>query len=262
MYPQLLHIYGPLYINTYGTFIALAVIIFAYFAQRALAARKLMSEDMFVSLVWIGIVGGVCGGRLLYIISQPDQFSSPTEWFSVWHGGLSVLGAIITVLLQTAIVLRLHHIPMLPVFDCVAPYVALMHSIARIGCFFAGCCYGTITTVPWAITYRAIETSAPLCVPLHPTQLYSSLFLFCIFLLLRYVLQKKLLIPGQMACAYLMLMSIERFGMDFVRADTVYGTTWPLTVIAVHQLLALVILCAAACFYVYQTIRYTSHERI
>lgn len=262
MYPRLFHIYGPLSINTYGTCIALAILIFTYFAKKELTARKLMSEDLFTTLVLFGIISGVAGGRLLYIISQPDQFDSWTEWFLLWHGGLSVLGAIIAVFVQTAVILRSHRIPMLPIFDCVAPYVALMQSIARIGCFFAGCCYGIAAHVPWSIVYRSSETTAPLHVPLHPTQLYSSLALFSIFIILQYVLKPRLTIAGQMMCAYLILMSVERFCMDFLRADTVHGTIWPMTVLSVHQLIALMICSSASLLYVYQTVRYRTHERI
>jgi phosphatidylglycerol:prolipoprotein diacylglycerol transferase len=256
MYPHLLHIYGPLYVNTYGAFIACAVLVFSYFAQRAVIQRKLMSESLFATLVSLGIVTGVIGGRVLYIMSQPDQFSSWEEWFLLWHGGLSVLGAISAVFIQSALIMRLNNVSMLLVFDTVAPYVALMQSIARIGCFFAGCCYGTVTTVPWAIIYTQQISTAPVCQPLHPTQLYSAIILFLIFIALRYALRSKLTIPGQMTAAYLMMMSVERFSMDFVRADLVYGSWWPATVLSVHQLIALGIFVSAAIFYGYQTMRY------
>ncbi len=74
--------------------------------------------------------------------------------------------------------------------DIVAIYAPLLQSIARIGCLFAGCCHGIATTVPWAISYNDPTSFAPLGIPLHPTQIYSSLLLFGIFLILRFVATK------------------------------------------------------------------------
>ena len=58
------------------------------------------------------------------------------------------------------------------------PGIALGHVIGRLGCFFAGCCYGRPTDVPWAVTftnrYAAHNVGTPLNVPLHPTQLYEA----------------------------------------------------------------------------------------
>ena len=60
----------------------------------------------------------------------------------------------------------------------IAPGIALGHVVGRLGCFLAGCCYGTETTVPWGVVFTnplALENvGTPLDVPLHPTQLYEA----------------------------------------------------------------------------------------
>ena len=63
--------------------------------------------------------------------------------------------------------------------DWVAPYLALGHSIGRIGCFLVGDCYGKACDLPWAMSFP--NGIPPTLEHVHPTQLYESLFGFLIF---------------------------------------------------------------------------------
>ena len=87
------------------------------------------------------------------------------------------------------------------------------------------------------------DSLAPLFVSLHPTQLYSSLLLFLIFLFLYYqktVLEKS---PGSSLSLYLLLISSERFIVDFWRGDRAIVL---LDVISVYQCVAgALFVCAA-----------------
>src|SRR5688572_31370960 len=61
--------------------------------------------------------------------------------------------------------------------DVFAPGLALGHAIGRLGCFAAGCCWGSECDLPWAVTFRNPDanelTGVPLGIPLHPSQLYE-----------------------------------------------------------------------------------------
>ena len=116
------------------------------------------------------------------------------------------------------------NVSIIPFFDLVAIFAPLLQSISRIGCFFAGCCYGIPTTSPWGISYSDTNTVAPLHLTLHPTQLYSSLALLGIFLFMYFILQHTLKKTGQLFAAYLILASTERFIIDLWRADRVLVT--------------------------------------
>jgi prolipoprotein diacylglyceryltransferase len=87
-------------------------------------------------------------------------------------------------------------LPMLPVYSLGAIYAPLIHGIARIGCFLIGCCHGCPTNAAWGITYTDPLSHAPLNIPLHPTQLYSSLFYFALFFLLRYCIAPRTKLYG------------------------------------------------------------------
>src|SRR5262249_41382661 len=115
---------------------------------------------------------------------------------------------------------RRHKLPPLGTADVFAPGIALGHSIGRLGCFSAGCCWGVSTHLPWAVTFRNPEASrlvgVPLGIPLHPTQLYESLAELLIFVVL-YRRIRKPHAPGAIISLYLMLYSTARFVVEFVR---------------------------------------------
>ena len=74
--------------------------------------------------------------------------------------------------------MRRKRLPGLAVMDVFAPAIALGHAIGRVGCFAAGCCWGAVCRLPWAVTFRNPEAhrlvGVPLGIPLHPTQLYEA----------------------------------------------------------------------------------------
>jgi phosphatidylglycerol---prolipoprotein diacylglyceryl transferase len=176
MYPKLLHIYGPLYLQSYGLCIALGLTVFAWLLYRDKRRRQIMNDDQFHTLILIGAISGIVGGRILYFMTEVPihQFY---QFFEFWQGGFAVLGSVLGVLLVIPWCLKKYNLPGLPLLDRVALYGPLLQGISRIGCFLAGCCYGKQTLLPWAITYSNPECMAPLGIALHPTQLYSALFL-------------------------------------------------------------------------------------
>lgn len=260
--PQpLLHIYGPLVIQPFGLMIVIGLIVFDWLFLRHPKRAAIVSQDQFTTALIIGITTGLAGGRILYLITTDNQIDSFYDGIALWDGGLSILGCVIAILCTIPLYLYHAHIPILPFLDLVALHAPLLQSISRLGCFFAGCCYGKATTAWWSVTYTNATTLAPFCTPLHPTQLYSSALLLFIFLLLYLVVQRYTYKDGQLLAAYLFLISIERFTVDFLRADQEYITVapWNMTCIklfSIHQWIALFLACGALIFLcktVYQT---------
>lgn len=244
MYPKILHIYGPLYLQSYGLCIALGVAIFGWLLFKDNRRCKIMSDDQFHWLIMIGIISGVLGGRLLYCITERNL--NFLEFFQFWYGGFAVLGSLLGVLLVVPVVLKKHNLPVLPLLDRVAVYAPLLQSISRVGCFLAGCCYGKATMVAWAVTYTNHDCMAPVGVALHPTQLYSALILACVFGIL-YTIQRWAKKDGELLMVYLILMGFERFIVDFFRDDQTYFSK-KLAFFSDHQYIALMIMIGAALF--------------
>lgn len=223
MYPILLHIYGPFNINSFSIAIAIALFVALIFSRKKALKKNLISEHDFTNGFVESALIGIFGGRLLHILSEWKNYLSLLDMISIWNGGMSVLGSFIGVIAYASWYVRQRGIPILPLFDCVALYAPLAHSIARFGCFLAGCCYGIPTSLWWGVTYTNPEVVAPLHIQLHPTQLYSSLSLMAIFLILR-KLEKRCVNPGELTMLYLILASIERLSIDFLRGDRVINS--------------------------------------
>ncbi|MFA6534882.1 MAG: prolipoprotein diacylglyceryl transferase family protein [Candidatus Babeliales bacterium] len=220
MYPRLLHIYGPLWVQSYGVMIVLGFLLFLFLAYNDSRRARLIDSDTFFNVIFVGLVSAVVGGRLLFMITEWSSFSNPwLEMFCVWKGGFVVLGSIIGVITAVPIYLKMHSVKVLRFLDIVALYGPLMQSVARIGCLLAGCCYGAqVHGFIFSIIFNDPVGLAPTGVALHPTQIYMSLLSLSIFVIL-FTLKRSLQKPGQTIFLYLVLESIARIGVDFWRGD-------------------------------------------
>lgn len=222
MFPRIMHIYGPLSINSYGLMIAIGFLLFIYLTYKHPKRSRLISSDVFFNMMFVGLIAGIVGGRLFFVFSEWETFSDNwLEVFYPWIGGFGVLGSIIGILLVVSLYLKWNKVKILPVLDLAAIYVPLMQSIARIGCFLAGCCYGNVASPKFwgAITFTNPQGLAPLNIPLHPTQIYSSLASILIFLIVYFKAKYFSFKKGQILFTYLFLESLARFTVDFWRGD-------------------------------------------
>lgn len=233
MHRTLIHLYGPFAINSFGLLIVVGLVVFSALVLSDPRRAKIISTDCYFNGLALAIFAGLVGGRSLYILTNWQSFSSWIQMLAIWHGGFSLLGALIACTLTLPAYLKKHSINIIAVFDLVATYAPLLQSISRIGCFFAGCCFG----IPTTYNFSTIILGCPIGLnnKLHPTQLYSSLALLSIFLLFYFILQKYLNKPGQLTCAYLFFMGLERFIIDFWRGDRELLPVIP--IVSVAQLL-------------------------
>lgn len=243
MNPVLAPIYGPIAIHIYGLCIAIGGLIAFYLLCHDQKIKSFASESTIVALFQIVTISGFLGGRIGYILSQPESFDD--IWFIVkfWEPGLSVLGALIGVVIALSSYVWLNKIPWLLLLDRVALYIPIAQGFGRLGCFFTGCCHGIVTTGWYSVTYTHPNNLAPLHCALHPAQLYSSIILFSIFVVLYFYVQPRFKTAGMITCSYILLSSLERFLIDFIRGDRILLTDqqW-LSLLSVHQWLALAII--------------------
>ena len=97
-------------------------------------------------------------------------------------------------------------------FDIAAIGFSLGHAVARMGCFFAGCCYGRECDLPWAVQFPKLSN------PVHPTQLYEAglnTVNFGILLLL----YRRRSFKGQTSALYFINYGIIRFVVEYFRSD-------------------------------------------
>lgn len=248
--PHLLHLYGPLWINSYGLMIVLGLVVFMWLSFRNPLRIKYIPENVYSNALLIGIVSGVVGGRLLYGITEyPWQTESLWPLLYPWEPGLSLLGAVIAIPLSVGSYLLYHRISALLFLDIAALYAPLLQAIARFGCLFAGCCYGLPAhgTHWWTVIYTDADSLAPFNIPLHPTQLYSALASFCIFIILHIFSRRFLQTRGMTFGWYLILEGGARYLVDLWRAKTAQETlsivSWGPISFTYYQALALTVSC-------------------
>jgi len=217
MYPVLFK-FGPLTIHTYGFCIAIGFVAALMYVSRTAKQRQINSE-IIIDLCFYALVFGMIGGRILYVILEWDSFENNLlEIFKIWNGGLVFYGGFIVALIFSWRYMKIKQLPVMQTLDILAPAVALAHGFGRIGCFFAGCCYGSHCELPWAVTFTHPLTLARPGIPLHPTQLYSSAMNFFIFGILFYFYKRN---PkaGSIAIAYLLIYGIGRICIELFRGD-------------------------------------------
>ena len=209
MHPILFQI-GPVTVYSYGVTIALAVVICAWGLNKDTKVYKISSEVVYDLMFWT-VAWGILGARIFYISLTWDYFKTNLlEIIMLQHGGLAWQGGLLGGLLAAVWFVRSKKLPLRFFLDLVAPYIALGQSIGRTGCFLNGCCYGK--PVAWGI-YFPVHGDR-----LHPTQLYETLGLFVAFLILKYA-QTRPHPVGMVFVLYLWLGAIERFVVEFFRAD-------------------------------------------
>ncbi len=217
MHPVLLNL-GKFSLYTYGLFAAMGFLAAIWFATLE-AKRCGVDHEKIMDLSFYILVAAIVGSRLAYIGTVPDEFlANPLEMFKIWRGGLVFYGGFVGAMLTAIIYLKVKHLPIWKTGDILAPAVALGHCLGRIGCFFAGCCYGKACDLSWAITFHDPASLAPINVPLHPTQLYSSAGNFLIFLIL-FVVRRYQKFEGQIFWLYVLLYGVTRSFIEMFRGD-------------------------------------------
>lgn len=235
MYPNLIQI-GDFTLTSFGVMLFLS-----FMAGSWALGRQIVRRDMGVGkevawdvLVWVAL-GGIVGAKLYYVaLHWQDLLADPIgSIFSrgglVWYGGM--LGGVLAYYWQ----IRRRKLPVAPMFDAVAPGLALAYAVGRLGCFLVGDDYGLPTDSWVGIAFpngippttagylRTVGAEIPAGVPdsailaVHPTQLYEIGAALVIFAIL-WKLSARVLQPGRLFGLYLLLYGTERFLIEFVRA--------------------------------------------
>lgn len=216
---ELLHI-GPVTLYGYGLMIAIGAIS-AYLITEYRAKKKNMKHELVFALFWWCLGGGILGAKLLYLITQIKNIIADPSILLDVSEGFVVYGGIIGGILAGYLFCRRHKLNFLQYFDLVMPSIALAQGFGRVGCIFAGCCYGIETDSPFGIIFHESDY-APNYVNLVPTQPISSVLNFLHFLLL-IMISKRVKADGQVAGFYLIFYSAGRFILEFFRGDLARG---------------------------------------
>ena len=206
---------GPVTVHGYGVMIAIGILA-AFWLSEKLARRHGLDAEKMDSFVFFVIIFGYACSKILYCITVFDQFLS--DPFSVLgSGGWVVYGGILGGILGAYLYCRTHGWDFIRHLNVLIPCVALAQGFGRIGCFFAGCCYGIQTDSVIGVSFP-VDSLCPVGHPVIPTQLIMSAGDFLIFFILMHNLEKGKH-PDNTGAMYLILYSLGRFLIEFIRGD-------------------------------------------
>lgn len=220
MRPVLFSIFG---LKIYGYGVMMAVGIIAAVLLLSYRSKKIgYNEDSIINMIFLAVICGIAGGKILFLITMLGNIiKEPSSIINMIRSGFVIYGAVIGGALGVLFYCRRKKWDFLKMADLIIPSVALGQAFGRIGCFLAGCCYGKPTTLPIGIVFKN-SPFAPNGVRLQPTELYSSAFdFFLTVVLLLYTKRNKK--NGRVFAMYMILYSVGRFIVEFLRGDNIRG---------------------------------------
>ena len=208
---------NPLFwkVHMYGIMIAVGVL--AAFLVLYGYGKKLKINSKLLDFVYYDAIVSIVLGFGCAALTQAfyDYLEHPENGFHL-SGGITFMGGMVggTALFFLFYALfrkfrqGTHFSDVLSLIPCC---ILVAHGFGRIGCFFAGCCYGKETDFFLAVKFPNLPN------PVHPTQLYEAAFLFVMFgvcsvLLLRYHYRHNMSL-------YMVSYGIFRFLIEFLRGD-------------------------------------------
>ncbi|MBK9264491.1 MAG: prolipoprotein diacylglyceryl transferase [Polyangiaceae bacterium] len=245
---------GPLPIYSYGVMLGLSLVV-GWYLTLGLAERDGLPKEVMANNYVVTAVAAVAGSRILYILTNLDEFDSLPAMMDVRKGGLVAYGGFIGGFLGSLFYLRRYNLPLLPWADVAVPSLASGLMITRIGCYLFGCDFGhqlpkdapaflqKLGTFPrwdtglidasgggpsgspaWLqhLKKHLISDDATASLPVHPTQLYESLVGASLLALLL-ISRRYQKFRGQIFLIFTFAYGICRFSLEMLRADDERG---------------------------------------
>jgi phosphatidylglycerol:prolipoprotein diacylglycerol transferase len=220
----------PISLHAYGLLIATGFLLAMTLTKRQ-AEREGEDPEKMVDLTFYLLLWGLIGARVVFILTQLPLFlANPIEIVMFWRGGLVWYGGFLGAVAYLVYNSRRSSVPFFKTVDILIPYMALAHGFGRLGCLFAGCCFGRPADLPWSIVFpphsmaqtaqyaaHQVSALAP-SLPVHPTQLYEAGAEFAMFGLLLFMRQHKRF-HGQLFLMWVSLYPIIRSVIEMYRGD-------------------------------------------
>lgn len=227
-------------IPLYGIFFYLGI---AVAVALAFILRKRDGIDAF-DVAGVGVyimIGGVLGAKLLFLaVSAGQIIRENIPLVAVIKGGFVFYGGMLGGALGLAVYYKQFRMEMGRLADLCTTVLPLGHAFGRVGCFFAGCCYG----IPWKYghVYHSTVGVTPLEVPLLPIQLIESALLIVLFAVQLYIYLKHKKM-WRNTVTYVGTYPVIRFVLEFFRGDTERGIFLGLSTSQWTSLAILAVLC-------------------
>ena len=215
--PEVFPMLDNVHIRWYGVIIAVGMLLalaYAYFS----AERFNVNRNKLIDCVLVGIVTGIIGARLYYVLFELDRYiKDPVSIFMINEGGLAIYGGIIGGLLGGCITAKILKQKIMPILDVAVLGFLIGQGIGRWGNFMNQEAYGSPTDLPWGMVSENTHMQA-----VHPCFLYESLWCLLGFVLIHFLSKKFQKYSGQVFYFYLVWYGFERMIVEGLRTDSLY----------------------------------------
>ena len=215
---------GIIEVHWYSILIFIAILLGSNLAIKE-AKRHGYEEDFIVNLLFLGVIVGIIGARVYYVIFNFDYYKDNLiEMFKVWNGGLAIHGGIIFGLITVAIICYKKKVNLLKILDYLVVGLIIAQAIGRWGNFFNGEAHGAITSLSnlesmhlpqFIIDGMYINGNYYI-----PTFLYESIWCLIGFVIMLIIRRKNFMKVGYLTSFYLVWYGIERFFVEGMRTDS------------------------------------------
>lgn len=218
-------------IPVYGSCYALAIVVcFAFAARRSV--RDDLSVDHLLIIAAVSIGTGLLGAKLLYCavtysVQEVLSIINTGRWMDLLSSGFVFYGGLVGGILGACLGAKIAGTSLMQYERAIVPFLPLGYGIGRIGCFFAGCCYGfQYHGKPFPVQLLDAAVSATACA-------YLAL------------ISKKKRYSYLLLTTYLSIYAVQRFLLEFLRGDAIRGSYGALST---SQWISLVLLVLCGCF--------------
>lgn len=212
----------PVRLPSYGLAMLLGMVL-GWFIVRRLG-RRVAPEEPWLDFYTGLLLAGLVGAKLLFaVVELPALVAGEIGVKDVVLAGGVWLGGVLGGLLFCWHYFRKSDLPAGVALNVLFTGLPLSHAVGRLGCFFAGCCYGTSCAKPWAVIYTSPDAATyagtPLGVALHPTPLYEASLELLNFAVLLSLWRRRQPAPWLVFFAWVGLYGVQRFVLEFFRGD-------------------------------------------
>lgn len=235
--------------NTKVIYTLAFVLVMVIFINRS-AKIGLSKTYAFWSGIW-AIAFGLIGSRVYWLLQHINEIIKTPSL--IWTGGTGSIGGYIGGTMGFMLSLKFYGAQIRKYMDVASSAMGLGIFIARWSCFLEGCCFGKISSLPWAVRFPKgslpynvqlaegfIMPNANTSLPIHPVQIYDSFNGILLFLLASWYWPQLKLKPGATFFLFWLTFCITRIGIEFLRGDKVRGFVGPLSTPQFFCLLSIV----------------------
>lgn len=218
----------------YGIIIGCAILI-GFLIATAEAKRTRQNPEDYLDMGIIGVVAGIVGARLYYVIFSWDMYKDNLlEIFNLRHGGLAIYGGVIGAVIAVFIMARVKRLSPFQILDTVAMAILNGQMLGRWGNFFNREAFGEYTDSLFAMrlpldAVRSGDVTELMrehmevidgvsYIQVHPTFLYESLWC-AVLLIILMIYRKHKKYEGELFLLYIFGYALGRVWIEGLRTD-------------------------------------------